>query len=154
MMVQVLATSSWLLLLVVLAVEDARSFRLPLLANLAFVATGLLAGGLAFQTAWPDRIVGAVGGFASLYAIAVAYRAVRGRVGIGGGDPIMLAGLGAWLGWQLLPTVVLIGALTGLGIALATALRGTLWHRQWGQRRLPLGTLLAFGAVVAVISGR
>jgi leader peptidase (prepilin peptidase) / N-methyltransferase len=154
MLVQVLATSSWLLLLLVLAVEDARTFRLPLTANLALVVTGLLVGGYAFQTEWPDRLLGAISGFAGLYAIGIAYRVLRGRVGIGGGDPIMLAGLGAWLGWQPLPMAVLVGALTGIGFALANAFRFSLVRRQWRPRRLPLGTLLAFGALVTVISGR
>lgn len=149
-MPQVLATLCWVLLLGILAVQDAREFRLPLAANLAFVATGLGAGDLAFATALPDRLIGAGIGYAGLQAVALGYRVIRGRTGIGGGDPIMLAGLGAWLGWQPLAMIVLIAALIGLALAMAVRLRSIGVPQQWQFYRLPLGTLLAVGALIMV----
>ena len=56
--------------------------------------------------------------------IASVYRRVRGREGLGLGDAKLLAAAGAWLGWQALPSVVLIAAACGLALALATALGG------------------------------
>lgn len=152
-MPQVLATLCWLLLLAILAVEDARALRLPLGANLAFVATGLAAGELAFGTLLADRLIGAGSGYGALQAIAYGYRAIRGRTGIGGGDPIMLAGLGAWLGWQPLATIVLTAALIGLGLAIAARLVCGAEERPFRLYRLPLGTLFAVGAVITVAGG-
>lgn len=147
-MPQVLATLCWLMLLGILAVQDAREFRLPLGANLAFVVTGLCAGELAFATSLPDRLIGAGAGYAVLQAVALSYRAIRGRIGIGGGDPIMLAGLGAWLGWQPLAMIVLNAAV--IGLAWAAMLMCAGGQRQMHLYRLPLGTLLAIGALIMV----
>ena len=70
-----------------------------------------------------DHALGALAGFASLAVIASVYRRVRGREGLGLGDAKLLAAAGAWLGWQALPSVVLIAAASGLALALATRAR-------------------------------
>lgn len=153
-MTQVLATLCWLLLLGILAAQDLREFRLPLGANLAFVLTGLAVGDLAFGVALPDRLIGAGAGFATLQAVALVYRAIRGRVGIGGGDPIMLAGLGAWFGWQPLAIIVLVAALLGIVAAALAYAIGPRTEQPWQLYRLPLGTLLAVSALVVAALGR
>lgn len=141
----IFAQASWLLLLGVLAVSDAKSFRLPLSANLALAATGLLAGGAAFGTVFFDRLIGVGAGFLGLQAVAIGYRALRGRTGIGGGDPIMLGGVGAWTGWQILPLIVFFAALIGL---LAVALSIITGRTESFSRlqKMPFGTLLAISA--------
>jgi leader peptidase (prepilin peptidase)/N-methyltransferase len=68
---------------------------------------------------------------------------VRGRQGLGGGDPKLFAALGAWLGWVQLPFVLLGAGLLGLAALLLARLRG---RRLSGSDRLPLGTLLALAA--------
>lgn len=153
-MTQVLATLCWLLLLGILAAQDLREFRLPLGANLAFVLTGLAVGDLAFGVALPDRLIGAGTGYAGLQAVALAYRAIRGRVGIGGGDPILLAGLGAWFGWQPLSLVVLIAALLGIVAAALVFAIGPRAQQPWQLYRLPLGTLLAASSLIVAAIGR
>ena len=72
-----------------------------------------------------------------------AFRGVRGREGLGGGDPKLFAGIGLWLGWQALPLVLLVACVTGLTVVLALRLAG----RQMGMNdRLPLGVMLAIAA--------
>ena len=73
----------------------------------------------------------------------MAYRRLRGRDGMGGGDPKLLAALGAWLGWQQLPMVLLGAGLVGLSAILASRLRG---KSVAATDRLPLGTLMAITA--------
>lgn len=91
---QLLAIGSFLTLLGYLAANDVRSLRLPLSANVAFLATGLIAGGVAFAVPVMDRLIGAGAGFVTLSLVALSYRAIRDHDGLGGGDPIMIAGLG------------------------------------------------------------
>ena len=67
--------------------------------------------------------IGAAAGFAVFWSIGAAYRRYRGRDGLGGGDAKLLAAAGAWVGWQGLPLVVLIGAgATPAAVVLVAAL--------------------------------
>lgn len=90
-----------------------------------------------------ERLIGAAAGFLVLAVIALLYRRVRGRTGLGGGDPKLLGGLGAWLGWQQLPLVLLGAGLLGLASLLLRRSRG---ETVAATDRLPLGTLLAITA--------
>jgi leader peptidase (prepilin peptidase)/N-methyltransferase len=107
---------TWLLLatlllgwiLCVLSAVDLLVLRLPDVITLPLVAAGLLV------SVWlPDHdplghAVGAATGFALFYAIALVYRLLRSREGLGLGDAKLAAAAGAWLGWQSLPSVMLI----------------------------------------------
>ncbi|MFN3452778.1 MAG: prepilin peptidase [Sphingorhabdus sp.] len=146
---QIFATLSGVSLLAILAVSDAKYFRLPIVANLGFLIVGTTVGGLAFGTPLADRLIGAGAGFLSLSALAIAYRVLRGRTGIGGGDPILLAGLGSWLGWQFLPMIVFIASATGIIVAISMLLTGKNRH-QWHLQRLPFGTMLAIATIVII----
>jgi leader peptidase (prepilin peptidase)/N-methyltransferase len=134
------AVFGWLLL--TLAALDVAEFWLP------DALTGMLAlAGLASITiappAWPDRLIGAAAGFGSLWLIGFAYRRLRGREGLGGGDPKLLGAIGLWVGWAMLPFVVLLACLVGLGSVLAAMARG---KRVTAADRLPLGALMAIAA--------
>jgi len=73
----------------------------------------------------PDAIIGAASGYLSLWLVFHAFRLVTGKEGMGYGDFKLFAALGAWLGWKMLPLVILLAAGTGavLGI-LMIVLRG------------------------------
>jgi leader peptidase (prepilin peptidase)/N-methyltransferase len=127
--------SGWLLIascglgwtLLCLAVIDHRHFLLPDVLTLPLIPAGLAVAWLIDPALLSDHIVGALAGFAAFALIGFAYRRLRGREGLGLGDAKLLAAAGAWLGWQALPGVVLIGALSALALALArTAAGGTL----------------------------
>lgn len=149
---EVLATLVFLAQLGALALSDAATFRLPLRINLAFLATGLLLGGAAFDTPLQDRAIGAAAGFLALSLVAWIYRILRKREGIGGGDPIMLAGLGAWFGWQLLPMTVLLASMLGVVVALVRfPSKGS--EGRWCSLRLPLGALFSVAAVSLIAVG-
>ncbi|WP_049751649.1 prepilin peptidase [Halorhodospira halophila] len=95
-----------------------------------------------------DAIIGAVAGYLALWAIFHGHRLVTGREGMGYGDFKLTAALGAWLGWQALPALVLFAALTGLLVAIVLAVRS----RPLGQP-LPFGPALALaGWVLLVLS--
>ncbi|MFN5632147.1 MAG: prepilin peptidase [Sphingomonadales bacterium] len=146
--IQMLLISSALVLLGIMAWSDARYFRLPLVSNIIFLFAGLVVGHLAFGISKSDALIGAGAGYLGLAVVAAAYRHLRGREGLGGGDPILLGGIGAWLGWQVLPTILLFAALSGLAYAVLQRLfrpRQTAWQTQ----RIPLGTCLIFAAILS-----
>ena len=137
------AVFGWLLL--ALGTLDLIAFWLPdrLTATLA------LAGAVTaswFDPAPLDRAIGGAVGFGALWTIAALYRRVRGRDGMGGGDPKLFGAIGLWLGWQMLPAVLLIASMAGLGAAMATHLRG---RAVAADTALPFGTLLAIAAYPA-----
>ena len=150
------AVLGWLLL--TLAVIDAQHFLLPDVLTLPLAALGLAvaalgatAPGFVWATNPLDAVIGAAAGFASLALIAWAYRALRGRVGLGLGDAKLLAAAGAWAGWQGLASVVLIAALAALGGSLAVAaIKG---RRPGLADRLPFGPYLALGTWLVVLYG-
>ena len=132
------ALFGWLLL--TLAIIDLRSFRLPTAVVTLVAISGLGASFLMGSPALLPAIVGMGTGFCSLKTLQLAYRWTRGREGLGSGDPKLFGAIGAWVGWQPLPLVLLAAALLGLGWAILVRLSGrdiTL------SDRLPLGTLLA-----------
>lgn len=130
-------------LLVALAALDLKHFWLPdrLVVMLLLVAGASAAIGVAPR--WIDRAFGAVAGFVTLALISVAYRWLRRRDGLGGGDPKLLAGIGAMLGWQALPLILLGASTVGL---LFVALRLAGGHKVEATDRLPLGALMALAA--------
>jgi leader peptidase (prepilin peptidase) / N-methyltransferase len=130
----------WLFLLAALDVEH---HWLPDRLTLPLIPAGLAVGWLGIGPPLEPRLIGAVAGFASLALIAWAYRRLRGRQGLGGGDPKLFAAIGAWLGWGQLPFVMLGAGLVGLGAILVMRLRGA---KVAATDRLPLGALLALAA--------
>ncbi|WP_309091687.1 prepilin peptidase [Phenylobacterium sp.] len=142
------ALLAWQLLL--LARLDAQQFWLPLPLTLTLLATGLLAQAASGPEALFHGGVGAFAGWAALTAIAFAYRRLRGREGLGGGDAWLLAGGGAWTGWIALPTILVWAAAGGLVAVAALAASG----RPVGRTQpLPFGVGLAFGIWLAWLYG-
>ena len=132
------ALFGWLLL--ALFMLDLEHLWLPDQLTGALAATGLLAGALELPPALLDRLVGGAAGFGALFLVAAAYRVVRGRVGLGGGDPKLFGAIGCWLGWRALPTTLLVAALAGLAWVAVQHLRG---------RNVSLLTRVPFGALLA-----
>ncbi|MEE2916562.1 A24 family peptidase [Sphingomonas ginsenosidimutans] len=139
------ALFGWLLL--TLAVMDAHDFWLPDELTAA-LAIGGVASAWWVAPDWPDRLIGGVGGFALLWLVAAGYRRWRGREGMGGGDPKLFGAIGLWLGWRLLPAVLVIAGLVGLGWIAFQHWRG---RTMAADDALPLGTLMAVAAYPAWI---
>lgn len=134
------AVLGWQLLLI--AVIDGENFWLPDTLTLPLLATGLLAAILLDGLDLHGVAIGAGAGFAVLWLVGRAYERLRGREGLGGGDPFLLAAGGAWVGWVGLPSLLVWAATAGLSVVLARALSG---RRVSGEDRLPFGVFLALG---------
>jgi leader peptidase (prepilin peptidase) / N-methyltransferase len=135
------AIFGWLLL--TLAALDLIHFWLPDRLTALLAALGLAAGLAGFHPGPDDRVIGALVGLAGLSLIAFAYRTFRGREGLGGGDPKLFGAIGAWLGWQALPAVLLGASVVGLAYVLVRLLKRKPLS---AIDRLPLGALFALAA--------
>lgn len=139
------ALFGWLLL--PLALLDARHFWLPDRLNLLLGIVGLLIAGPMLDTSLIDRWVGAVVCGLTLSAIAGFYRRVRLKDAMGGGDPKLVAAIGAWLGWQALPLMLLLASLGGIVWALMSQRKG---DQPLAERRVPFGLFACAAAWAAV----
>jgi leader peptidase (prepilin peptidase)/N-methyltransferase len=127
--------------LLVLTVIDWRAFVLPDEITLPLIAAGLLEAAIAWPQDLGDRLIGAVGGFATFAVIAWAYQRLRGRPGLGLGDAKLAAAAGAWVSWTGLPSVVTIAAMTALaGVGILAA----------AGRKVGTTEPLAFGPYLAL----
>lgn len=142
------AVFGWQLL--ALAGLDLTAFWLPNRLTAALAITGVTAVVAGAAVPPGDAVLGGLIGFGSLWAVAAGYRRVRGRVGLGGGDPKLFGAIGIWLGWRTLPGVLLAACLVGLGVVLILRLCG---RRIAAADRLPLGTLLALAAFGSWMAG-
>jgi leader peptidase (prepilin peptidase)/N-methyltransferase len=134
------AALGWTLL--ALSVIDARHLLLPDQLTLPLIPAGLAVAWSVAPDALVEHVLAALGGFLLFAALALAYRRLRGREGIGLGDAKLLAAAGAWVSWQGLPGVILLAAAGGLAGALA---RGLVTGRLEAQQALPFGPYLAGG---------
>ena len=96
-----------------------------------------------------DAVIGAAAGYLALWSVYWAFKLATGKEGMGYGDFKLLAALGAWLGWTMLPTIILlsslVGALVGIGL-IVFAKRGR-------DKPIPFGPYLAAAGLIALLYG-
>jgi leader peptidase (prepilin peptidase)/N-methyltransferase len=136
--------------LLTLAWIDWRHFRLPDVLTLPLLLTGLAVTWLVAPEAMTDHALGALLGYLGFRVLAWAYKATRGRDGLGLGDAKLLAVAGAWLGWMALPDVILLAAICGIGVAMITAWR---LGRLDGAVAIPFGPCLALAIWIVRLYG-
>jgi leader peptidase (prepilin peptidase) / N-methyltransferase len=97
-----------------------------------------------------SAVVGAMAGYLVLWAVYWLFKLVTGKEGMGYGDFKLLAAIGAWFGWQLLPAVILLSSVVGsvIGIALI------LFKGKTRQTAIPFGPFLALGGIGALFYGQ
>ncbi|MBK1734342.1 prepilin peptidase [Halorhodospira abdelmalekii] len=135
--------------LIAAAAIDYEHYLLPDALTLPLLWAGLLWSTSALSSVSPEQaLYGAAAGYLSLWLIYHGHRALTGREGMGYGDFKLTAALGAWLGWQALPLLVLLAAVGGLVGALALALRNRPL-----SRALPFGPLLAVAGWILLVWG-
>ncbi|HEV2303678.1 MAG TPA: prepilin peptidase [Stellaceae bacterium] len=129
---------------------DLRRLVLPDALNLPLIVAGLAAALLWSPEDLEARALGAVLGYLGLAAIALLYRRLRRREGLGGGDPKLFAAAGAWVGALALPSVLLLAALFALAAAGAAAAGGGRLRR---HSALPFGPPLALAIWLVYLFG-
>ncbi|ENM5813265.1 prepilin peptidase [Vibrio mimicus] len=96
-----------------------------------------------------DAVIGAMAGYLSLWSIYWLFKLLTGKEGMGYGDFKLLAALGAWLGWQQLPVIVLLSSVVGLLFGLIQ-LR---LQKQGIDKAFPFGPYLAIAGWIALLWG-
>jgi leader peptidase (prepilin peptidase)/N-methyltransferase len=97
-----------------------------------------------------NSLWGAVAGYLSLWLVYWAFKLVTGKEGMGYGDFKLLAALGAWLGWTMLPLIVLLSSAVGAVVGvLLILLRG---HQR--DKPIPFGPFLALAGFIALLYGQ
>lgn len=96
-----------------------------------------------------DAVIGAVAGYLVLWIVYQLFRLTTGKEGLGYGDFKLLAAVGAWLGWRMLPLVVIAAALMGIVLGGAWLLAS----RRGREHPVPFGPFLAAGGLLALFAG-
>jgi len=147
---QVLLWCGFVATLIALALIDFDTQYLPDDLTLPLLWAGIVAAALGWLPITLGASVGgAVAGYLALWFVFHAYRLVRGKEGMGAGDFKLLAALGAWLGWPLIPSIILLASAVGaaVGIALIAA------RRHDRDVPIPFGPYLAGGGIAALFFG-
>ncbi len=114
----------------------------------------LLWGGLLLNTAGvytdlSSAVIGAAAGYLALWAVYWAFKLVTGKEGMGYGDFKLLAGIGAWVGWKMLPLTILASSLVGAVVGIALI----VFARHGRNIPIPFGPYLAGAGVIALFWG-
>ena len=146
---QSVAIAGLLLVLLALTAIDIDTQLLPDNLTLPLLWAGLIANSFTLFVPLMTALWGAIFGYLVLWGVYWAFKLITGKEGMGYGDFKLLAALGAWLGWQMLPVIILlssvVGAVVGIGMIV---LRGR-------DRNIPIpfGPYLAGAGALAVFFG-
>jgi leader peptidase (prepilin peptidase) / N-methyltransferase len=154
--VEALAAACLTWTLIAIALIDLDTQLIPDSLSLPLIWAGLflslfhpLSGGEMLFISPDDAIIGALAGYLSLWSIYHLFRLLTGKEGMGHGDFKLLAALGAWLGYTMLPLIILLSAVVGavVGIALIAT------RRQQRGVPMPFGPFLAAAGWIAMMWG-
>ncbi len=96
-----------------------------------------------------SAVIGAVAGYLILWSIYWLFKLVTGKEGMGYGDFKLLATIGAWFGWQLLPAVILLSSVLGAVIGISLI----IFTKRGRETPMPFGPFLAIGGIAALFLG-
>ncbi len=135
--------------LIALSMIDIDHQLLPDSITLPFLWLGLLLSLFPIFADMHDSLIGAIAGYLSLWTVYQVFKLVTGKEGMGYGDFKLLALLGAWMGWQALPMIVLLSS------AVGAALGGAMMLIQGRDRAqpIPFGPYLAIAGWIALLWG-
>ena len=135
--------------LIALTMIDMDHQLLPDDITLPLLWLGLLFNLSATYVSLPDAVIGAIMGYLSLWSLYWVFKLITGKVGMGYGDFKLLAALGAWMGWQALPMIILLSSVVGAvcGIALMVI------KRRGKDIPIPFGPYLAAAGWIVLLWG-
>jgi len=135
--------------LITLSFIDYDTQILPDVITLPMIWIGLLCSlGVVFVDA-ESSIIGAIAGYMVLWSVFQLFRLLTGKEGMGFGDFKLLSLLGAWLGWKLLPVIILLSSFAGAVIGVALM----IFKQHSKDKPIPFGPYLAIAGWVAMIYG-
>ena len=132
-----------------LAFIDLDTFYLPDSITLPLLWAGLLFNSGATFTDLRSAVIGAAAGYLALWSVFWAYKLATGKEGMGYGDFKLLAAIGAWLGWKMLPLVILLSSVVGAVIGIALI----VFAKHAREKPIPFGPYLAVAGLIALFWG-
>jgi leader peptidase (prepilin peptidase)/N-methyltransferase len=146
---QLLAGLGFAWALVALTFIDFDTQLLPDDITLPLCWAGLLVNVPGAFVPLQSAVLGAVGGYLILWSVYWGFRILAKKEGMGYGDFKLLAAIGAWTGWQVLPVVIVASA--GVGAIVGSLV---LWlSRRGADTRIPFGPYLALGGIIGLLWG-
>jgi len=135
--------------MIALAFIDLDTFYLPDSITLPLLWAGLLFNAGGVFTDLRSAVIGAAAGYLVLWAVYWAFKFATGKEGMGYGDFKLLAAIGAWIGWKLLPLTILasslVGAVVGIGMIV--------FAKHAREKPIPFGPYLAAAGLIAMFWG-
>jgi leader peptidase (prepilin peptidase)/N-methyltransferase len=135
--------------MIALTFIDLDTFYLPDSITLPLLWLGLLLNTGAAFIDLRSAVLGAAVGYLALWSVYWAFKLATGKEGMGYGDFKLLAAIGAWLGWKMLPLVILLSSLVGAAVGLALI----AFARHGRNVPIPFGPYLAIAGLIALFWG-
>ena len=136
-------------LLIAMTMIDADTQLLPDDLTLSLLWLGLLVNLNGTFCSLSSAVIGAVAGYLSLWSIFWIFKFITGKEGMGYGDFKLLAALGAWMGWTMLPIIILLSSVVGAVVGIAMI----VLSKRGRDTPLPFGPYLAGAGLIALIWG-
>jgi len=136
--------------MIALSFIDFDTQLLPDSITLPLLWAGLLLNHAGTFVDLGGAVIGAAAGYLSLWCVYWGFKAATGKEGMGFGDFKLLAAIGAWLGWQMLPLVVLASSIVGAVVGILLMLLA----RHGRNVPIPFGPYLAAASVIALFWGQ
>lgn len=136
--------------LIALTAIDFDTQLLPDDITLPLLWVGLALNTFNAYTDLKSAVIGAMAGYLSLWIVYWGFKLATGKEGMGYGDFKLLAALGAWLGWQMLPLTILLSSLVGAVVGIALM----VFARHGRNVPIPFGPYLAAAGGIALIWGK
>jgi leader peptidase (prepilin peptidase) / N-methyltransferase len=143
------AATAYLWCLIAATFIDFDTQLLPDSITLPLLWLGLLVNIPATFVDLPSAVIGAAAGYLSLWMVYWGFRLLTGKEGMGFGDFKLLAAIGAWCGWQMLPLVILLSSVIGAAVGMVLIVLSRLGRNV----PIPFGPYLAAAGVVALFWG-
>lgn len=135
--------------MIALTFIDLDTYFLPDSITLPLLWTGLLLNLGGVFTDIRSAVVGAAAGYLVLWTVFWAFKLLTGKEGMGYGDFKLLAAIGAWLGWKMLPLVILLSSFVGAVVGVALI----VFARRGRNVPIPFGPYLAAAGLIALFWG-
>lgn len=135
--------------MITLTFIDFENHILPDVITIPLLWVGLLVNLGGTFTPLPNAVLGAVAGYSAFWFLYWLYKRLTGKEGMGYGDFKLLAAIGAWLGWQMLPLVILTSTILGTIVGISLIILG----RHDRNIPIPFGPYLATAGIVAMLWG-
>jgi leader peptidase (prepilin peptidase)/N-methyltransferase len=139
----------FLYLLIAMTCIDYDTYMLPDNMTLPLMWLGLLMNLNGALVPLHDAVIGAAAGYLALWSVYWLFKLVTGKEGMGYGDFKLLAALGAWMGWTMLPTIILLSSVVGAVVGISLI----VFAGRDRNKHIPFGPYLAGAGLIALLYG-